>query len=256
MTDWNARLAAASALAKARGDLDDERTLAGELAGRIGPVLDTARTETVAELRDPAPEPGNDADAWLGLVGLAAFGGLRAAVLASTPAWAVLQASYAIDSFGLDLQAEAARELSARAAQWAKDRAAELVTQIDETTRAGLRAIIAQGLEEGLDAAALADRIEADASGLFDTARAETIARTELAFARGAGALLGYRIAGEMGIAVLKTWEVDGDPCLVCIENNEAGPIALDDPFPSGDLATPAHPNCQCHLGAVLAATE
>lgn len=186
------------------------------------------------------------------MLGLLALRRIGAAVLVLTPDWAAAMARRALAAVGGDPAAAAARDLDRRAADWARERAAELVTQIDETTRRRLRALIADGLAEGLDAAAIAARIEADESGLFDRARAETIARTELAFARGAGALLGYRLAGEFGVELLKVWEVDGDPCPACIENHMAGPIPLNDPFPSGDLATPAHPNCRCHTGAVL----
>jgi hypothetical protein len=36
------------------------------------------------------------------------------------------------------------------------------------------------------------------------------------------------------------------DPCEICIENDDAGAIPIDELFPSGDLRTPFHPNCRC----------
>ena len=146
-------------------------------------------------------------------------------------------------------------QINDRAAAWAEDRAAELVSQVDETTRDAIRDAVADGLAEGLTAAEIADRI-ADVGeagvGAFSDERAALIANTEIANANSAGALDGYRAARDSGVDVLKEWLTDDDPCFVCQENADAGPIALDDTFPSGDDAPSAHPRCLCAISPVV----
>ena len=46
-----------------------------------------------------------------------------------------------------------------------------------------------------------------------------------------------------------KKWTPDGpDPCPVCLGNAADGAIPVGEPFTSGDMEPPAHPNCECHL--------
>ena len=147
-------------------------------------------------------------------------------------------------------------QINDRAAAWAEDRAAELVSQVDETTRDAIRDAVADGLAEGLTADEIADKIEGigDAGGVpaFSDERAALIANTEIANANSAGALEGYKEARDSGVNVLKEWLTDEDPCDVCQENADAGPIALDDTFPSGDDAPSAHPRCLCAISPVV----
>lgn len=47
-----------------------------------------------------------------------------------------------------------------------------------------------------------------------------------------------------------KTWFVNSDnPCELCQENEDEGPIPIDDAFPSGDYEPGIHINCDCVLG-------
>lgn len=131
---------------------------------------------------------------------------------------------------------------------WARDHAAKLVTRIEENTRALIRAHVVAGLAEGDGAERLADRLRHSPG--FSHARALLIARTELQNAQNHGNLAAYRRSGAVWG---KEWLLDGDPCEVCIGNADAGPIPLDQPFPSGDQAPTAHPRCVCALGAVIA---
>ncbi len=140
-----------------------------------------------------------------------------------------------------------------RAVDYADNRAAELVTQITDSTRDRLREIIAQGLEDNLGRQQIADLIEADPSGLFGEDRAELIADYEIGSANGAGALEGLDQAKEAGVDVLKEWYPDEEACPICLENADAGPIPTDEDFPSGDDAPLAHPNCECSLLGVVA---
>lgn len=41
-------------------------------------------------------------------------------------------------------------------------------------------------------------------------------------------------------------WITEPGACPTCLENEDAGPIDIDDTFPSGDDNPPAHPQCRC----------
>lgn len=147
----------------------------------------------------------------------------------------------------LSLDTDALHLVNERAAKWAEQNAAELVSEISDSTKEMLRSIITQALEEGPSAKELAQQIQD--STAFSAARAGLIAETELRNAHNAGQLAGYQAAADLGIELKKTWERDGDEdCPVCEENEAAGPIDVDDTFPSGDDAPTAHPNCECYL--------
>lgn len=130
------------------------------------------------------------------------------------------------------------------AVAYAKDRAAELVTDIDESTRDMLRTIIGDALEQNKNYNDIADLISD--SNIFSEKRADLIADTEVRMAHGEGILAGQRRARDLGVNVKKEWQEDEDPCPECQENADAGPIDIDDEFPSGDDTVPAHPNCEC----------
>jgi hypothetical protein len=66
------------------------------------------------------------------------------------------------------------------------------------------------------------------------------------------GALSGYIEAEEQGIKLGKSWLILAEACDVCVSNEEAGVISLHAPFPSGDDAPPAHPNCRCVIVPVV----
>jgi hypothetical protein len=127
----------------------------------------------------------------------------------------------------------------ARAVEWARERAASLVTAIEENTRDMLRATVANALEERWGARELADAIATSAA--FSDDRSEMIARTEISASNNQGNLDGYKVAAQSGVRVLKEWLSDNDD--ECGDNSDDGPIELDDEFSSGDDAPPAHPN-------------
>lgn len=156
----------------------------------------------------------------------------------------------ALVSVGLDDNEQIVDVVNERAVAAAQEQAAELVTNIDETTRDMLRDQIAQGLEENIGLDEIAAGI-ADSFG-FSEERADLIARTEITDANSQGALTSYREAQAQGIAVKKEWLLGPNPCEICQENADEGPIDLDDDFPSGDDAPSAHPNCECALSPVV----
>lgn len=181
------------------------------------------------------------------------------AVLADTGGLALAQ-------IGVEERGELVDQVNERAVEYARQRAAEMVGKrwlddelvdnpdarwrIDEATRNELQSIIEQGLNENLGHDEIADAIEN--STAFGEDRAELIANTEIAKANGAGKLEGYKAARDAGVRVMKDWKCDAEACDVCRENEDAGPIGLDEPFPSGDMSEPAHPRCECTTNPVV----
>jgi SPP1 gp7 family putative phage head morphogenesis protein len=137
-------------------------------------------------------------------------------------------------------------QVNDRAVAYAKARAAELVTGIDDATRNELKDIIADGLAENIGMDAIADNIR-DAYA-FSEDRAELIARTEVTMANQNGALEGMKLARGAGVKLTKSWVPDADACPECEDNGNDGEIELEDQFSSGDDCPPAHPNCECSV--------
>lgn len=138
------------------------------------------------------------------------------------------------------------------AVRYAKQRAAELVTQLEDSTRELLRASVAQGLEEGWSN----DRLAAELEGAyaFSPERAEMIARTETAYADVQGNLEGYRASG---VVSGKEWIIAQDE--FCDECNDLNGVVvgLNESFPGdGGDGPPLHPNCRCDILPVLIPEE
>jgi len=130
--------------------------------------------------------------------------------------------------------------------------AARATMRIDETTRTMLREGLGEAISTGMTAAQIQTGLMADTGELaypFSAARALTVARTEAAFARGGGALEGYKAtADQYDLELQKRW-VGDDPCReICQPNVDQDWINLDDAFDSGDDTVPAHPNCRCDI--------
>ena len=147
---------------------------------------------------------------------------------------------------GVKVRSELVDQINERSIDWAEENAADLVTGIEEATRDMLRMTITSGLQDNLSAEDIATNIEE--AYAFSDERAMLIATTEIASANSEGALAGYQEAEAEGISVKKSWLILDDACDDCQENEAAGAIDLDEQFPSGDDAPPAHPNCRCVL--------
>lgn len=132
-----------------------------------------------------------------------------------------------------------------RAVEWARNRAADLVTQIEENTRDMLRTTVTQAQIEGWGAQELARRIR-DSAG-FSQYRSELIARTETIRANSQGNLAVYK---ETGVATGKSVLTAGDDLVeeICQENADQGIIGIDEDFASGDETSPFHPQCRCSV--------
>lgn len=152
-----------------------------------------------------------------------------------------------------------------KAVAWAKNRSAELVGMryahdgqlvpnpnahwaITESTRDGIRSLVANALEEGWSNDKLADALSE--AYQFSDARAEVIARTETAFADVNGNLIAYR---ESGIVEGKrSLLAQSDYCPICEGIADEGIIPIDGVFSTGHSGPPYHPACRCDLIPVL----
>lgn len=155
------------------------------------------------------------------------------------------------------------------AAEFLRERGAEFIKSINETTREKLRETLAEGLENDEGIPELKKRVV----GVFREAkgpRAEKIARTEVLKATNAATLEGYR---QSGVVEGKMWlmALDERTCDWCraAEEKFKGGMGLDDVyFEKGDTFTvngktlsfdyedvmhpPLHPNCRCTLLPVI----
>lgn len=82
--------------------------------------------------------------------------------------------------------------------------------------------------------------------------RRETIARTEGRKAVSEGDMLEARTGG----ARYKVWQSQRDERVSddCQDNEDAGPIPIDDVFPGGVDTPPQHPNCRCSVAYITSA--
>lgn len=178
----------------------------------------------------------------------------------------------AMAQIGPSVASDLVDQVNQRAVQIARDRAAELVGMkydaegnlvpsdnpdmaITDTTREMLRQTIADGLadNDGLDEIA---KTIAESYG-FSAERADMIAETEVSRANSMAAVESYRSARDSaGVSVMKEWSAEADACDICSENEDAGPIDLDEEFPSGDDAPPGHCSCRCGVSPVVIEDE
>ena len=123
----------------------------------------------------------------------------------------------------------------------ARDRAADLATQMTKTTVDKVRSSISTSLQLGEDVKESTARLSAF---IDDPAKAEMIAKTESANAWRRGVI---ETAKESG-AESKTWNVEGDPCEIC-QGLDGETVPIDDVFSTGDSGEDgAHPNCKCDI--------
>lgn len=130
------------------------------------------------------------------------------------------------------------------AVEWAEEHAGELIKLIEPATLDMVRVAVRDALEGGWSNDRLANALMDNTA--FSAARAERIARTELAMADISGNLEAWKQGGVAN----KVWLLAQAPCDDCIANADVGVIPFDQDFPSGDV--PVHPNCSCDIAPVL----
>jgi hypothetical protein len=143
-----------------------------------------------------------------------------------------------IAEYGLEGLVTEGDALVNAALNYAMQRAAELVTQIDETTRDELQTMIEDAVKENLSPAELADRI--GESFAFSDARADLIAQTELTDAWNTGLGQTLKDAGEDYVFVNEPGPAEDEECADI--KADGGQIWTIDEF----LADPSgHPLCE-----------
>jgi hypothetical protein len=208
-TDWNEGIAASEALREAEDP--DRARLEAEIASAISTHIYTV----------PVTQAENDIFT----------GAIKASIENGASQAATMMNSTAADTESF-------------IAEYLKDSGfSQLTGEIDKTTVDRLASAVADAYESGADYDGIVQAVKdsfADAS----TVRAKMIARTELNNAFNESISHFGREAGATG----KSWETEPGACVICIENQLAGVIDIDEDFPSGDDQPTAHPLCGCNL--------
>jgi hypothetical protein len=135
------------------------------------------------------------------------------------------------------------------AVNWADRHAAELITQISETTREDINNAIAEALEHGT----LGDAYDTILEAVGSAARAELIARHEVMQAASEGQRQAWDQAVEAGLLTgdeRRTWIAVGDEkvCPTC-EALDGTTAPLGGEYEDGTTGPPAHVACRCTEG-------
>lgn len=131
-----------------------------------------------------------------------------------------------------------------QAIKWAETHSAKLVTQMDKETKNRLAKVVSDAIENKKGIPGLSKNIRNEFDSMTKY-RSQMIARTETANALSEGSLQRMKSMGVEG----KEWVRGGDyDCDICGPNADAGVIPVNQPFPSGDMRPPGHPNCLCAL--------
>ena len=143
------------------------------------------------------------------------------------------------------------------AQRYSDERAAEVVTQINETTRKELSSIISKGVESGTSYGDIAKEIQTKFEQFAVPKpqqhipnRAVLVAVTELGNAYCQATLDLADSLQSSGVRMMKAWQTleDGRVSDGCRHNQDAGWIELDDTFPSGASRPPRFPGCRCDI--------
>lgn len=163
----------------------------------------------------------------------------------------LLGADQAIVGYSLGISFTLKNEL---AIAFLKDRAAERVTLINETTKEGLKTLLTEAAERGASPQEIARLIRERFEGFSKLpvrgpthirTRAELVAVTELAEAYQTG---NYLAVKSTGLDFEKAWLTVADSRVSpgCEDNAGKGWIDLEDSFPSGHNTPPRFPGCRC----------
>ena len=161
----------------------------------------------------------------------------------------------------LDLSSAATSDAIASAIDYANDRSAELVgyarnfagdliptdaadLNMLDSTRSMLNEMLSGGLGEGADSATIA----ATLADVFSADRADMIAEYEVNRASNMAVLATLQAGSLENPEIQKLWIVRENCCKRCADNAAAGPLGINDTFPSGDQTPGAHPFCRCEL--------
>ncbi len=142
-----------------------------------------------------------------------------------------------------------------RANDWMIDNGAKLVTNVNETTRFGIKNVLKKGIKAGDSynniAKAITERYKEFAIGkpqLHIRSRAHLVAITETGNAYEAGSREGAKQADAAGLPMEKKWSSTGDNRVseLCLVNEDESWIPLDQPHASGHQNPLRFPGCRC----------
>ncbi len=133
-----------------------------------------------------------------------------------------------------------------QAVDYASKRGAQLVTQMDATTKERLARVIADGIQNKRGIPGLAREIRSTFADMTRF-RSNLIARTETADALSQASLDNMKAMEIDG----KEWVTVGDADVdedICAANEDQGVIPVGQAFQSGHSAPPGHPDCRCAI--------
>jgi len=157
-------------------------------------------------------------------------------------------AAYGAKQVGL-VVGEITEQVDEAAVKYAKVRGGELIKDLADTTEKDMRSLLERAVAEGMSVDELSDAIEG--MGAFGEARANTIARTELANAHVQGNVQGWK---ESGLNIRKVSLLGDlhDIADICDECADAGEVDMEAEFVDGATFPPYHPNCICDISPVI----
>ena len=158
-------------------------------------------------------------------------------------------AAVGITQVGIDVTDDITKQVDKAAVRYAEEHGGELITDLAGTTDDDVQRLLARAVDEGMSADELSDAVLD--LGAFGDARADTIARTELAFAHIAGNKEGWTLSGEVvGKRVILGDQHDVPD--ICDDAADAGVVPLEADFVDGASDPPFHPNCVCDIEPIL----
>lgn len=153
-----------------------------------------------------------------------------------------------INTAEMDTLGELSSKAKEYAIEYAKARSGEMIQGLQDSTRSFIRSDIATAIEADLPISDLKTLLQSNYA--FSEARAQTIARTELAMAVSAGKQkawdLSDNVIGKRYVMSDKHPKSD-----ICDQASAMGIVAKDSDF-GGIGNAPAHPNCLCKVIPVL----
>lgn len=133
-----------------------------------------------------------------------------------------------------------------RAVAWATAHAARQVRRINDVTREGINRVIVAAVENGTSYTRVVGQLREMFE--FSAGRAHRIAVYEIGSAYERGKRMAAEEMAAQGLPMEKKWQTVGDQRVRPShrENQGAGWIGMDEPFPSGADIPPEDPGCRC----------
>lgn len=239
-------------ISKSGTDKDERVTKAqGKVAKKINKDLNSIKDEVTTKITG-AWDSEKKADDYLGLIDEVDFSIVGESIKGDIIKAYKQGVNVGFSQISYDPDKEQLVLMNKKAKEWAIDRALELA-KLTDSTKDMLRPTIERAISDGLTVDELAKELKG--SYAFSDTRANMIARTELAFADEQGNFASWKESGVVvgKQSILGTNENHGDDD---IANAAQGVIPIDEPFQSGDMMPPYHPNCMCSLIPVVEAKE